>query len=95
MLTNAESRFFDQEQALHEEKYLAGTNPRQQWALDATNETGSAIAAWSLRLSIGTGHFSTLGAPMAYSWNALLNGPLRMDTPLSRTVWRSPPSSPR
>lgn len=30
MLTDEEKRFFDQEQARHEEKYLAGTNPRQQ-----------------------------------------------------------------
>ena len=30
MFTDEERRFFDQEQALHEEKYLAGTNPRQQ-----------------------------------------------------------------
>jgi SAM-dependent methyltransferase len=30
MLTRAERDFFVQEQALHEAKYLAGTNPRQQ-----------------------------------------------------------------
>lgn len=30
MFTDEERRFFDLEQALHEEKYLAGTNPRQQ-----------------------------------------------------------------
>jgi SAM-dependent methyltransferase len=30
MLTQAEKEFFDQEQALHEARYLAGTNPRQQ-----------------------------------------------------------------
>jgi SAM-dependent methyltransferase len=30
MLTQAEKDFFAQEQALHEAKYLAGTNPRQQ-----------------------------------------------------------------
>ena len=30
MLTPAEERFFVEEQALHEAKYLAGTNPRQQ-----------------------------------------------------------------
>jgi SAM-dependent methyltransferase len=30
MFTDEERRFFEQEQALHEEKYLAGTNPRQQ-----------------------------------------------------------------
>jgi SAM-dependent methyltransferase len=30
MLTQAEKEFFTQEQALHEAKYLAGTNPRQQ-----------------------------------------------------------------
>jgi SAM-dependent methyltransferase len=30
MLTEEETRFFDREQALHEEKYLAGTNPRAQ-----------------------------------------------------------------
>src|SRR5881397_2377767 len=30
MFTDEEKHFFDQEQALHEEKYLAGTNPRQQ-----------------------------------------------------------------
>jgi SAM-dependent methyltransferase len=30
MFTEEERRFFEQEQALHEEKYLAGTNPRQQ-----------------------------------------------------------------
>jgi SAM-dependent methyltransferase len=29
-LTNAEKRFFDEEQARHEAKYLAGTNPREQ-----------------------------------------------------------------
>jgi SAM-dependent methyltransferase len=30
MFTDEESRFFERELALHEEKYLAGTNPRQQ-----------------------------------------------------------------
>jgi hypothetical protein len=30
MLTSDEKRFFDDEQALHEGKYLAGSNPRQQ-----------------------------------------------------------------
>jgi SAM-dependent methyltransferase len=30
MLTQTEKEFFAQEQALHEAKYLAGTNPRQQ-----------------------------------------------------------------
>jgi SAM-dependent methyltransferase len=30
MLTEEEKRFFEREQALHEEKYLAGTNRRQQ-----------------------------------------------------------------
>jgi SAM-dependent methyltransferase len=30
VLTQAEERFFLEEQALHEAKYLAGTNPRQQ-----------------------------------------------------------------
>jgi hypothetical protein len=30
MLTDEERRFFDQARTLHEEKYLAGTNPRQQ-----------------------------------------------------------------
>jgi SAM-dependent methyltransferase len=30
MFTDEEKHFFDQEQALHEKKYLAGTNPRQQ-----------------------------------------------------------------
>ena len=30
MYNGEEQRFFDEEQALHEEKYLAGTNPRQQ-----------------------------------------------------------------
>jgi SAM-dependent methyltransferase len=30
MLTEEERRFFEQEQARHEGKYLAGTNPRQQ-----------------------------------------------------------------
>ncbi len=30
MLTSDERRFFDEEQALHERKYLVGTNPRQQ-----------------------------------------------------------------
>jgi SAM-dependent methyltransferase len=30
MLTNNDRSFFDQEQSLHEGKYLAGTNPRQQ-----------------------------------------------------------------
>ncbi|HEX5725364.1 MAG TPA: class I SAM-dependent methyltransferase, partial [Longimicrobiaceae bacterium] len=30
MLTEAEKRYFVEEQALHEAKYLAGTNPRQQ-----------------------------------------------------------------
>ena len=29
MFTDEEKHFFDQEQALHEKKYLAGTNPRQ------------------------------------------------------------------
>jgi len=29
MFTDEEKYFFDQEQALHEKKYLAGTNPRQ------------------------------------------------------------------
>ena len=30
MLTTEENRYFDDEQAMHEEKYLVGTNPRQQ-----------------------------------------------------------------
>jgi|SRR5262245_7486701 len=30
MFTDEEQDFFDKEQALHEQKYLAGTNPRQQ-----------------------------------------------------------------
>jgi hypothetical protein len=30
MLTGAEKRYFVEEQAFHEAKYLAGTNPRQQ-----------------------------------------------------------------
>ena len=30
MFTGEERRYFDKEQALHESKYLAGTNPRQQ-----------------------------------------------------------------
>lgn len=30
MLTNDDKRFFDEEKSLHEETYLAGTNPRQQ-----------------------------------------------------------------
>ena len=39
MLTRAERDFFAQEQALHETKYLAGTNPRQQsgFGRDATD----------------------------------------------------------